>query len=120
MKHATTFPKLTSEQIKAMIDAAPEQAADPDCPYDPNNSKAVEDYWKNAVVVKGGGYQAVRAALAERRKPGQRGPGKRPPKVAINIRLSPEVVEAFKATGEGWQTRVDGALKQWLKTHSPA
>jgi uncharacterized protein (DUF4415 family) len=39
--------------------------------------------------------------------------------VAINIRLSPEVLEAFKATGDGWQTKVDGALKEWLKSHSP-
>ncbi|MCU0924385.1 MAG: BrnA antitoxin family protein [Burkholderiaceae bacterium] len=40
--------------------------------------------------------------------------------IAINIRLSPEVLEAFKATGDGWQTKVDSALKDWLKDHSPA
>ena len=120
MKRSTTYPKLSAEQIKALIDAAPEQVNDPDSPYDPNDEKAVNAFWKNAVVVKGGGYEAVRAALAEKRKPGQRGPGRRAPKVAINIRLSPEVLEAFKATGEGWQTKVDGALQDWLKTHTPA
>ncbi len=36
------------------------------------------------------------------------------------IRLSPEVVESFRATGSGWQTRMDAALKDWLKTHNPA
>jgi uncharacterized protein (DUF4415 family) len=41
-------------------------------------------------------------------------------KERITIRLSPEVVEKFRASGDGWQTRVDGALKDWLKTHSPA
>ena len=41
-------------------------------------------------------------------------------KERITIRLSPEVVGAFRATGDGWQTRMDGALKDWLKTHSPA
>ena len=102
-----------------MIAAAPERVRDPDCPYDPNDPKAVAAFWKNGVVVRGGGYAAVRAALAEKRQPGQRGPGKRPPKVAINIRLSPEVLAAFKATGAGWQTKVDGALKEWLKTHTP-
>ena len=120
MKRATTSRKLSPERIKAMIANAPETAKDPDCPYDPNDPKAVAAFWKNGVVTKGGGIAAVRAALAERRKPGQRGPGKRPPKVAINIRLSPEVLEAFKATGTGWQTKVDGALKEWLKDHMPA
>ena len=120
MKRATTSKKPTSEQIKAMIDAAPELAVDPDLPYDPGDSKAVKAFWKDAVAVDGGGYQAVRAALAATRRPGQRGPGLRPPKVAINIRLSPEVLNAFKATGDGWQTRVDGALKEWLSTHTPA
>jgi uncharacterized protein (DUF4415 family) len=41
-------------------------------------------------------------------------------KERITIRLSPEVVETFRASGAGWQTRVDAALKDWLKTHSPA
>jgi len=41
-------------------------------------------------------------------------------KERITIRLSREVVEQFRASGEGWQTRVDVALKDWLKTHSPA
>ncbi len=41
-------------------------------------------------------------------------------KERITIRLSPEVVNSFRATGSGWQTRVDAALRDWLKTHSPA
>ncbi|MBL0284579.1 MAG: BrnA antitoxin family protein [Zoogloea sp.] len=40
-------------------------------------------------------------------------------KERITIRLSREVVETFRASGDGWQTRVDSALKDWLKTHSP-
>lgn len=48
-----------------------------------------------------------------------RGPQKSPTKVATTIRLSPDVMAAFKATGAGWQTRMDAALKDWLKTHSP-
>lgn len=42
------------------------------------------------------------------------------PKVALTVRYDAEVVEAFKATGKGWQTRMNAALKDWLKTHSPA
>jgi uncharacterized protein (DUF4415 family) len=30
----------------------------------------------------------------------------------VSIRLSPEVVEHFKKTGPGWQTRIDEALKK--------
>ncbi|WP_147492032.1 BrnA antitoxin family protein, partial [Burkholderia pseudomallei] len=36
------------------------------------------------------------------------------------IRLDDDVLDAFKATGRGWQTRVNAALKEWLKTHKPA
>lgn len=41
-------------------------------------------------------------------------------KERITIRLSKEVVDRFRSSGDGWQTRVDAALKDWLKTHSPA
>ncbi|MFO0482868.1 MAG: BrnA antitoxin family protein, partial [bacterium] len=43
-----------------------------------------------------------------------------PVKERITIRLSPHVVQRFRATGDGWQTRVDAALQDWLKTHKPA
>jgi uncharacterized protein (DUF4415 family) len=42
------------------------------------------------------------------------------PEVETTIRLSPDVMAAFKATGAGWQTRIDAALKEWLQTHSLA
>ena len=42
------------------------------------------------------------------------------PKLALTVRYDAEVVEAFKATGKGWQTRMNAALKDWLKTQSPA
>lgn len=40
-------------------------------------------------------------------------------KERITIRLSPDVVGAFRATGDGWQTRMDVALREWLQSHSP-
>ena len=36
------------------------------------------------------------------------------PKERINIRLSHEVVTYFKAAGDGWQTRIDSALRQFI------
>lgn len=46
-----------------------------------------------------------------------RGPQKRPTKISTTIRLSPEVVAFFKSGGEGWQARIDEALKQWVAEH---
>ncbi len=36
------------------------------------------------------------------------------------IRLSPDVASAFRAGGTGWQTRMDTALREWLKGRSVA
>jgi uncharacterized protein (DUF4415 family) len=62
--------------------------------------------------------QALPASL--RRKVGVRGPQSFPTKERITIRLSRNVVQSFRATGEGWQTRVDAALQDWLKKHKPS
>jgi uncharacterized protein (DUF4415 family) len=57
------------------------------------------------------------SALPEslQRKLGVRGPQKAPTKERVTIRLSRDVVERFRATGDGWQARVDEALQDWLK-----
>lgn len=47
----------------------------------------------------------------------RRGLQRKPVKKMITIRLSPEVVDGFRATGPGWQARVDAVLKRWLKAH---
>ena len=72
----------------------------------------------NAVVVKGGGYVAVRAALAQKRQRGQRGPQQSPTKQLVSVRYSPEVLQYFKATGTGWQTRMNEALLEWVNKRS--
>ena len=38
-------------------------------------------------------------------------------KVRVGIRLSPEVIDHFKASGDGWQTRIDAALRQYIAEH---
>jgi uncharacterized protein (DUF4415 family) len=38
-------------------------------------------------------------------------------KERITIRLSRDVVTQFRATGEGWQTRIDSALRQFIAEH---
>lgn len=73
-------------------------------PYDPNDSAAAEAFWAEATV----------------RRPGQRGPQKAPTKVFTGIRLDADVLEAFRAQGKGWQTRVNAALREWLSEHLTA
>jgi len=67
-------------------------------------------------------FRPARQALPStlRRKVGVRGAQKAPTKERITIRLSQEVVQSFRATGEGWQTRVDAALQDWLRKHKSA
>jgi uncharacterized protein (DUF4415 family) len=42
------------------------------------------------------------------------------PKVPVNIRLSADVVDHFKAQGPGWQTRIDEALRDFIAARSEA
>lgn len=43
---------------------------------------------------------------------GKRGPQRAPTKQLVSLRLSPEVLAHYRATGPGWQTRIDQALKR--------
>lgn len=44
----------------------------------------------------------------------RRGAQKAPTKELISIRLSRDVLASFRATGPGWQSRIDEALKRSL------
>lgn len=39
-------------------------------------------------------------------------------KAQVTLRLDVEVLEKFKASGDGWQTRINDALKSWVRTHA--
>lgn len=39
-------------------------------------------------------------------------------KLLVSVRYSQEVVEFFKSTGDGWQSRMDGVLRQYVARHS--
>jgi len=54
---------------------------------------------------------SIKRVIANRK----RGPQKAAKKVPVSIRLSPDVVEGLRATGEGWQVRADEALRSWLE-----
>ena len=112
MKSGATRKKFPANpaEWEAIIAAAPGK----DRPLTAKEEAAIA----NAVVVKGGGYAAVRAALAEKRKRGQRGPQQTPTKQLVSVRYSPEVLQYFKATGAGWQTRMNEALLEWVNKRS--
>jgi len=70
-------------------------------------------------AANGEGRVTTPTQIAARRAGRPVGSVKASPKVSTTIRLSPDVVQAFRAAGDGWQTRIDAALKDWLRTHSP-
>jgi len=76
-----------------------------DGPYDPNDEAAVNAYWDAAIITRG---------------PGKRGPQKAPPKQLVSLRLSKDVLDHFRATGRGWQTRIDETLKEAARAQKPS
>lgn len=38
-------------------------------------------------------------------------------KASQTVRFDLDVLAAFKSTGKGWQTRMNNALREWLKEH---
>jgi uncharacterized protein (DUF4415 family) len=51
---------------------------------------------------------------AWRRSRGQRGPQKQPTKQLVSLRLDRDVIEGFKQSGPGWQSRMNEALRKAL------
>ena len=69
--------------------------------------------WKigDRVVPREEGEIAMREAVRRGR------PKAESRKMALTVRYDADIVAAFKATGAGWQTRMNDALRDWLKTH---
>ncbi len=96
MPKITLKPKGTNwkrVQREAAADAPITHAAS-DGPYDPNDSAAVSAYWQQATMTRGRGRPPVAV--------------KRP---TLNMRIDAEVLDAFKAAGPGWQTRINAVLR---------
>ena len=69
-------------------------------PYDPNDAAAVEAYWASAKIIRGPGRPRLET-----------------PNKLLPIRYDLSIIEAFKATGKGWQTRMNDALRTYLEEH---
>jgi len=76
-----------------------------DGPYDPNDAEDTRAWLAQADLIRKG--KVIRR--------GKRGPQKAPTKTLVSLRLSPEVIDHFKATGRGWPTRIDSTLMESIK-----
>lgn len=81
--------------------------------------EAAPDWFERARPAKGvlpdlfGGQ-----AAAELLNPRRGRPPVANPKEHLNIRLDADIVDAFRRTGRGWQTRLNDALREWFKSHA--
>ena len=57
-------------------------------------------------------------AAREMLKPKRGRPPSPAPKEHVNIRLDADIVQSFRRTGDGWQTRLNNALREWLSSHA--
>ena len=78
--------------------------------YDPDNPPIPSAAFDRAVRIPDLADAAgVQAALTEAKRRA-RGPQKAPTKQVINVRLDPAVLAHYRASGPGWQTRMNADL----------
>ena len=76
--------------------------------------------WTRKRISKAMRFQDLSPDLQTVLAPKARGAQKSPTKKPVSVRLSPDVLAALKATGQGWQTRMDDALRTHFVIASPA
>ena len=69
-----------------------------------------DEHFKHARKSVGG--KVVREAVGTWTRPGR--PPKENPKQQVTLRLDPDVLEKFRATGRGWQSRINAELRKAL------
>jgi uncharacterized protein (DUF4415 family) len=83
--------------------------------------EATEEWFAKARPAKDVLADLMGADVAkEMLKPKRGRPPASRPKEHVNIRLDADILDAFKDRGVGWQTRINTALRDWLKTHPNA
>jgi uncharacterized protein (DUF4415 family) len=82
--------------------------------WDPVDSPALSDDILAAMRPARETFPELAEASAKRKR-GERGPQKKPRKVLISLGVEAGTVEAFKARGRGYQTRMAAVLKKHAK-----
>jgi uncharacterized protein (DUF4415 family) len=106
MKNVSTGTIIPAEHsdwatVNAMTDA--------DIHHDADSPRTFASDWDGALLKQSG------VVIGQVK---MRGKNKRPVKKQVAVRYDVDVLEAFKATGRGWQTRMNNALKDWLREHA--
>jgi uncharacterized protein (DUF4415 family) len=83
---------------------------------DPDTFEASDEDFARARPARDVLPRAVYEEAIKRRR-GQRGPQKSPVKKAITLRIDPDILARYKATGPGWQSRMNEALRRSLQPH---
>lgn len=84
---------------------------------DPDSPELGEDFFANARPAREVMPPALYAELTA--SPRRRGPGKKPPKEQVTLRLDQDVVEGLRASGQGWQVRANEALRRLVQELKP-
>lgn len=71
--------------------------SNPACTFDEHDPATIAAFWGNGRYLRPGGQRSVQ-------------PHTGVAKVAVTLRLNAEIVEYFKATGDGWPERMSGVL----------
>ena len=84
-------------------------------PYTAADMRAVSDNpeWTKDDFAKAKRFDEVFPDLARTIR--RRGKQKTPTKKAVSVRLDPDVLEAYKATGAKWQSRINNDLRKAMK-----
>ena len=83
----------------------------PEGEYDDNPEWTEEDFARARPASEVHGPEFAARLIRQRGRPPKAAGEK---KEAVSIRLSPDVLAHFRAGGEGWQTRIDEALRGYV------
>ena len=84
--------------------------SDPWIDPDDDDVEWTEEMFRAAAVYKG--EKLVRPATGTLKSLGR--PVSENPKKQVTLRLDPDVIEKFRATGKGWQSRINAELRKAL------
>lgn len=91
--------------------AAEEAAIQRGIAQDPDNPERGDEFFASAKPANEALPSKLHTELMARR----RGPGKRPKKALVTLRVDPDVLDGLRASGPGWQTRLSDILRKAVR-----